>query len=132
MVRYLLDTNICIHVLRHKPATARDAFNRHAAYLCTSSVVIAELLYGAEKSERPDDNRDAVEAFGARLEVLPFDDRAAAHYGVIRTQLERAGTPIGPYNLMIAAHARSLGLTLVTNNMKAFQRVPGLLLEDWL
>lgn len=132
MLRYLLDTNICIHVLKHKPAAAREAFNRHAAHLCTSSVVIAELLYGAEKSGRPDDNRDAVEGFAARLEVVSFDDRAAAHYGVIRAELERQGTPIGPYDLMIAAHARSLGLTLVTNNTREFQRVPGLLLENWV
>ena len=131
MLRYLLDTNICIHVLKHKPAAARDRFNRHAAHLCTSSVVIAELLYGAEKSSRPDDNRDSVEAFATRLEVIPFDQRAATHYGVIRAALEREGMPIGPYDLMIAAHARSLGLTLVTNNTKEFQRVPGLLLEDW-
>lgn len=130
MLRWLLNTNICIHVLKHKPVATREAFNRHAAHMCTSSVLIAELLYGAEKSSRPDDNRDAVEGFATRLEVVPFDDGAAAHYGVIRVEFERRGTPVGPYDLMTAAHARSLGLTLVTNNTKEFQRVPGLLLEN--
>lgn len=132
MLRYLLDTNICIHVLKHRPRTAREQFNRHAAHLCTSSVVLAELLYGAEKSGRPDENRDVVERFAARLEVVAFDDPAAAHYGRIRADFERAGQPIGPYDLMIAAQARSLGLTLVTNNAKEFERVPGLLLENWI
>lgn len=132
MLRYMLDTNICIHVLKHHPTAARDAFNRHSQHLCMSSVVLAELLYGAEKSSHPDDNRDVVERFAARLDIVSFDDRAAAHYGRLRADLERVGQPIGPYDLMIAAHARSLGLTLVTNNQREFQRVPGLLLENWI
>lgn len=131
MLRYMLDTNICIYVLKHQPAAVREAFNRHSEHLCTSSVVLAELLYGAEKSAQPDHNRDVIERFAARLDVIPFDEGAAAHYGRIRADLERAGQPIGPYDLMIAAHARSRGLTLVTNNEREFQRIPGLLLENW-
>lgn len=132
MLRYLLDTNICIYVLKHQPPPVRDAFNRHSEHLCISSVSLAELLYGAEKSAQPDRNRDTVERFAARLDIVPFDDRAAAHYGRLRADLERKGQPIGPYDLMIAAHARSLGLTLVTNNEREFERVPGLLLENWV
>ena len=131
MLRYMLDTNICIYALKHKPAGVREAFEAHGAHLSTSAVVIAELLYGAEKSARPDANREAIEAFAARLEVLPFDMEAADHYGRLRAELEASGRPIGPYDLMIAAHARSAGLALVTNNTKEFERVPGLLLENW-
>jgi len=132
VLRYLLDTNICIHVLKHKPESARRQFNHHAAHLSTSSVVMAELRHGAEKSARPTENRDALETLAARLTVLPFDDRAADHYGRIRAELERAGRPVGSYDLMIAAHARSLGLTLVTNNTREFERVPGIVLENWV
>ncbi len=132
MLRYLLDTNICIHVLRHRPQSVRETFNRHAAHLCTSSVVLGELLYGTEKSAQPEHDLDRIERFVARLEVLPFDDRAAAHYGSIRAELERTGEPIGVYDLMIAGHARSAGLRLVTNNEREFTRVPGLLVENWI
>jgi len=131
MLRYLLDTNICIYVLRHRPGHVRDAFNRHAAHLATSTVVLGELLYGAEKSAYPERNLEQVEQFMARIEVLPFDDAAASHFGSIRAELERGGTPIGAYDLMIAGHARSAGLRLVTNNEKEFARVPGLLVENW-
>ena len=131
MLRYMLDTDICIYVLKYRPPVVRDAFNRHSEHLCTSTVALAELFYGAERSARPDSNRDTIEAFAARLEVVPFDDRAAAHYGRIRADLESEGRPIGPYGLMLAAHARSLGLVLVTNNEREFRRVPGLLVENW-
>ena len=131
-LRYLLDTNICIYTLKRRPPQIRERFNRHAAHLAISSVVLAELLYGAEKSSRPEHNLEQVEGFAARLEVLPFDDKAAVHYGQIRAVLERSGQGIGPYDLMIAGHARSLGLTLVTNNEREFFRVPGLLLENWI
>lgn len=131
MLRYMLDTNICIYVIKHKPAQMRERFNQHADHLCVSSVTAAELMYGAEKSAQPSHNLAIVESFLARLEVLPFVTKEAVHYGQIRATLERGGLPIGPYDLMIAAHARSQGLTLVTNNMKEFERVPGLLLENW-
>jgi len=131
MLRYMLDTNICIYVLKHRPSQVRERFNRHAAHLCTSSVVAAELYYGVEKSSLPARNLEAVESFLARLDVLPFDTRAAGHFGQIRAGLEAEGQPIGSYDFMIAAHARSQGLTVVTNNTREFNRVPGLLVENW-
>lgn len=132
MLRYMLDTNLCIRVLRDRPAGLRERFNAEAAALCISSVTLAELLYGAEKSARPVETRHQVESFAARLAVLPFDDTAAAHYGDIRADLERKGQVIGPYDLMIAGHARSRGLVVITGNLGEFTRVPGLRAEDWL
>jgi tRNA(fMet)-specific endonuclease VapC len=127
----MLDTNICIYVIKNRPPKIRDRFTEHAEYLCISSVTLAELLYGAEKSTRLERNLSVVENFAARLSVLPFEDKAAGHYGHIRAELERKGKPIGPYDLMIAGHARSEGLILVTNNTREFERVDGLRLENW-
>lgn len=132
MLRYLLDTNICIYVIKNRPEPVRQAFNANAARLCISSVTLAELLYGAEKSAKPAHNLSVVEHFAARLDVLPFDDNAASHFGQIRAGLERAGMPIGAYDMMIAAHARSRGLIVVTNNEREFIRVPGLVVENWV
>ncbi len=132
MLRYMLDTNLCIRVLRDRPAGLRERFNLEAAALCISSVTMAELMYGAEKSDRPAEKRQQVEAFAARLEILTFDADAAAHYGEIRASLERQGQVIGPYDLMIAGHARSRGLVVITGNLKEFSRVAGLRSEDWL
>ena len=132
MLRYMLDTNLCIRVLRDRPPGLRERFNAEAAALCISSVTLAELLYGAEKSMRPVETRHRVEDFAARLAVLAFDDAAAAHYGDIRADLERRGQVIGPYDLMIAGHARSKGLMVVTGNLSEFTRVAGLRAEDWL
>ncbi len=132
MLRYMLDTNLCIRVLRDRPPGLRDRFNAEAAALCISSVTLAELLHGAEKSQRPVETRHRVEDFAARLAVLPFDDAAAAHYGDIRADLERRGQVIGPYDLMIAGHARCKGLVVVTGNLGEFTRVAGLRAEDWL
>lgn len=132
MLKYMLDTNICIFTLKNKPLVVREAFNRHYGQLCISTVTLMELMYGAEKSAAPERNLAVVEGFAARLDVLSYDDRAAAHSGQLRAELARAGTPIGPYDQMIAGHARSLGLLLVTNNIREFQRVPGLRVEDWL
>jgi len=132
MLRYMLDTNVCIQVIRERPEPLRARFNANAAALCISVVALAELLYGAEKSARPEANRTNVEQFVARLEVLPFDTEAAAHYGDIRASLERQGTPTGAYDMMIAAHARAHGLVVVTNNTREFTRVDGLRVEDWL
>lgn len=128
----MLDTNLCIRVLRDRPRGVRERFNSEAAALCISSVTLAELLYGAARSARPTETRQAVENFGARLEILAFDGRAADHYADIRADLERRGQVIGPYDLMIAGHARSRGLTVVTGNLHEFERVTGLLTEDWL
>lgn len=132
MLRYLLDTNLCIRVLRDRPAVLRERFNRDADALCISTIVLAELLHGAEKSARPVENRHEVERFAARLSVLPFDAEAAAHAGEIRAALERRGLAIGGYDVLIAGHARSRGLVVVTGNLREFERVEGLRCEDWL
>lgn len=132
MLRYALDTNFCIRVLRDRPAGLRERFNDHAEALSISDVVLYELLYGAERSADPPRTRRAVEHFAARLAVLPFDSEAAAHAAEIRADLEKRGAVIGPYDLMIAGAARSRGLIIVTSNLREFQRVQGLRCEDWL
>ena len=132
MLRYALDTNLCIRVLRDRPAGLRPRFNAEAESLCISDVVLYELLYGAERSARPAETRQEVERFAARMTVLPFDDDAAAHTAEVRARLEERGMVIGPYDLMIAGHARSRGLIVVTGNLREFQRVDGLHSEDWL
>lgn len=132
MIKYMLDTNICIFTIKNKPQIVREAFNRHSGQLCISAITLMELIYGAEKSAAPERNLAIVEGFAARLEVLPFDNDAAAQTGMIRSELAKAGTPIGPYDQMIAGHARSLGLIVVTNNVREFERVSGLRIEDWV
>jgi tRNA(fMet)-specific endonuclease VapC len=131
-LRYLLDTNLCIRVLRDRPSTLRDRFNTEADGLCISTIVLTELLHGAAKSARPDYNRREVDRFAARLEVLPFEAGAADHAADIRANLERRGQTIGGYDLLIAGHARSRGLIVVTGNLGEFSRVEGLRCEDWL
>ena len=132
MLRYLLDTNLCIRLLRDRPQGLRARFNAEADTLCTSTIVMTELLHGAEKSAAPVKNRREVESFAQRMTVLPFDDAAAAHAANIRAVLERRGVPIGGYDLLIAGHARSRGIVVVTGNLREFRRVDGLLCEDWL
>ena len=132
MLRYMLDTNLCIRVLRDRPASARRRFNENSEGLCISTVVLTELLHGAAKSARPVENRRAVEDFAARLDVLPFDEAAADHAADIRADLERKGAVIGAYDLLIAGHARSKGLAMITGNLGEFRRVEGLRCEDWL
>jgi tRNA(fMet)-specific endonuclease VapC len=132
MIKFMLDTNICIFTIKNKPQIVREAFNLHDGQLCISAVTLMELIYGAEKSATPEKNLAVIEGFAARLEVLPFDNEAAAHTGMIRSELAKAGTPIGPYDHMIAGHARSRGLIVVTNNVREFAGVPGLRVEDWV
>lgn len=131
MLKYLLDTNICIFTMKNKPQIVRDAFNRHDGQMCISSVTLMELIVGAEKSLQVERNLHAIEGFTARLVVLPYDVGAANHTGQIRADLKRKGTPVGAYDYMIAGHARSQGLIVVTNNRREFDRVPGLRVEDW-
>ena len=128
----MLDTNLCIRVLRDRPQGLRVRFNAEADALCISTVVLAELLHGAGKSAKPVENRQEVERFAARLEVLAFDADAAAHAADIRVALERRGQTIGAYDLLIAGHARSRGLVVVTANLGEFSRVDGLRCEAWL
>jgi len=132
MLKYMLDTNIVIYTIKNKPTAVREAFTRHYGQMCISSVTLMELIYGAEKSANVERNLRDVEGFAARLEVLPYEDRAAEHSGQLRAELARAGTPIGPYDQMIAGHARAEGLILVTNNIKEFERVEGLRLDNWV
>lgn len=132
MLKYMLDTNICIFTLKNKPQEVREAFNLHHGQVCISTITLMELMFGAEKSSAPGKNLAVVEGFAARLEVLDYDVPAAAHCGQLRAELARLGTPIGPYDQMIAGHARSRGLILVSNNLREFARVPGLRTEDWL
>ena len=131
MLKYMLDTNICIFTIKNKPQIVREAFQQHYDRMCISFVTLMELIYGAEKSALAEKNLRVVEGFAARLEVLNYGVEAATHTGQVRAELAKLGTPIGPYDSMIAAHARALGLVLVTNNTREFERVPGLRLADW-
>lgn len=132
MLKYLLDTNICIYVINRRPPALRSIFNEQIGHMAISSVTLSELVYGAEKSAKVNQNLAVVESFAARLEVLPYGKEAAWHFGQIRSELERGGKTIGAYDLMIAAHARAEGLMLVTNNLREFKRVQGLRLENWV
>jgi tRNA(fMet)-specific endonuclease VapC len=132
MLKYMLDTNIVIYVIKRRPLEVLETFNTHAGHLCISAITLSELLHGAEKSAQIEHNLRQVEDFISRLEVLPYGLKAAAHYGEIRADLERSGTPIGVNDLHIAGHARSEGLVLVTNNLKEFERVKALRLENWV
>ena len=132
MLAYMLDTNIAIYVIKRRPAIALAVFNRHHGRMAISAVVLADLQHGAAQSSDPARNLAVVEDFHSRLVVLEYGAKAASHYGSIRADLERSGTPIGVNDLHIAAHARSEGLTLVSNNLREFERVPGLLLQNWV
>lgn len=130
---YLLDTNICIYIIKKKPL---QIFNRFKSFplgsIGISSITLAELRFGVEKSIQIEKNKMALEQFLLPLDILYFDDNAAIEYGIIRSYLENKGTPIGPLDTLIAAHAKSEGLTLVTNNESEFQRIDNLKIENWV
>ena len=128
----MLDTNIVIYIIKRRPIELLDLFNQHTGQLCISSITLAELMHGVEKSQYIDKNLKSVEDFISRLEVLEYGQKAASHYGEIRAYLERKGTPIGVNDLHIAGHARSEGFIVVTNNLKEFDRVVGLRTENWI
>jgi len=131
-MRYMLDTNICIYVIKHKPEKVfRKLQTIHPEDVCISSVTYAELVHGVEKSIAVEKNRLALSILLANMEILDFDVDAADCYGKIRAGLEKNGTPIGPLDMMIAGHAQSLGYTVVTNNVKEFSRVAALKIENW-
>jgi tRNA(fMet)-specific endonuclease VapC len=132
MLKYMLDTNIVIYVIKRRPLEALATFNKHVGQLCISSITLAELLHGVEKSARPEHNLRQVEDFASRLEVLEYGPKAAAHYGDIRAHLEKQGRTIGVNDLHIAGHARSESLILVTNNVTEFARVEALRVENWV
>lgn len=131
MLKYMLDTSIAIYTIKDRPAKVRAAFKTHDGQMCMSSVTLMELIYGAEASAAVERNLRDVEGLIARLDVLTYDEPAAVHTGQLRAELRRAGRPIGPYDEMIAGHARSRGLVVVTNNTRHFERVPGLRVENW-
>ena len=132
-MRYMLDTNICIYVIKHKPVTVFQKLqNINPEDVCISSVTYAELVHGVEKSAAVEKNRLALSMLLANMEILDFDVDAADCYGKIRAALEKKGTPRGTLDMMIAAHAQSLSYTVVTNNVKEFSRVSALQIENWV
>jgi tRNA(fMet)-specific endonuclease VapC len=132
MIEAMLDANLCIRVLRDRPAAIGERFKSDASQLSISTIVLHELLYGAARSNHPEAERTKVEAFAAHLNVLDFDPAASEHAADIKAVLAKAGLLIGPNDLLIAGHARSLGLKLITGNLREFSRVDGLRCEDWL
>ncbi len=130
---YMLDTNICIYVMRKKPEKVLQRFRDELDDgICISSITLAELEYGMKHSSDPVKNEQALLRFLVPLSVLPFGTAAASEYGEIRAYLQSLGTPIGPLDMLIASHARSEGMILVTNNVREFERVPNLELENWV
>lgn len=128
----MLDSNLCIRVLRDRPIAIKDRFRAEAPSLCISSIVYHELEFGILRSNRPDFQRKLVDQFVTHIPVLDFDPEAARHTAEIKAALTATGNLIGPNDLLIAGHARSLGLKLITGNLREFQRVEGLRCEDWL
>ncbi len=132
-MKYMLDTNICIYVIKQKPAAVLERFRQtDLSEISISSITLSELFYGVSKSSKPEQNFVALTQFAAPLEILPFGGEAAQYYGDLRAHLEKRGTPIGSLDMLIAAHALSLSSTLITNNEKEFNRVPNLKIENWV
>ena len=132
-MRYMLDTNICIYLIKHKPPQVFEKLQEHNPdEICISAITYAELVHGVEKSKAVERNRLALTILLSNIEILDFDMNAAEEYGRIRADLEKKGTPIGPLDMMIAGHAKSLGYTVVTNNVGEFKRVEGLQHENWV
>jgi tRNA(fMet)-specific endonuclease VapC len=132
-MRLMLDTNICIYIINQRPQSVIDRFAGFpVGAIGVSTITVAELEYGAAKSAQSRKNREALQQFFSALEVAAFDNRAAEVYGKIRIALERQGELIGAMDLLIAAHALSLGVRLVTNNEREFKRVAGLRVENWV
>jgi len=131
-MKYMIDTNICIYLIKKKPEKVLRHFKTHAiGDIGISSITLAELRYGVEKSQHVQKNREALYEFLLPLEIADFDDEAAASYGTVRVALEKAGTPVGSMDMLIGAHALSLGAILVTNNVREFKHIKGLNIADW-
>ena len=131
-MKYMLDTNICIYLIRQKPEKSLRHFKAHSVGdVGISSITLAELRYGVEKSQQVQKNREALDEFILPLEIADFDEEAASAYGTIRTALAKAGTPAGSMDMLIGAHALSLRVTLVTNNMSEFKQIKNLKVVDW-
>lgn len=131
-MKYMLDTNICIYIIKEKPKKVLDKFQTcNIGDICISMVTFTELQYGVEKSQYKDKNQTALTGFLGPIEILPFEQNAAIKHGSIRADLENQGRIIGAYDLMIGAHAIAENLILVTNNTKEFKRITDLSLENW-
>lgn len=131
-MKYMLDTNICIFAIKHRPdVVIKKILSHEPEELCISAITYAELMHGVEKSMAVGRNRVALSLFLSPITILDFDGQAAEEYGRIRAALEKKGTPIGLMDMLIASHAKAEGLILVTNNTREFNRVEGLVLEDW-
>jgi len=131
-MRYLLDTDTCIYIIKHKPAWVRDKFNSlPIESVGVSSITSSELYFGVYKSRDTRQNQQALLEFLSPLIVVPYDESAAPFYGELRATLEKTGQTIGSLDMLIAAHALCLGVTLVTNNLREFQRIAGLSLDNW-
>ena len=131
-MEYLLDTNICIYIIKKKPSEVFDKFiSLTPGDVGISTITLAELQYGVDKSSNPDKNRAALEKFLTPIEIIEYGHEASMEYGKIRSALEKRGIPIGPLDMLIASHAKSLDIILVTNNVKEFRRVEGLKIENW-
>ena len=132
MIKYLLDTNICIYIIKQKPKDVIERFRQaQVSEIGVSSITLSELEYGVMKSAKPEQNKLALAQFIAPIEISAYDDVAAQHYGVIRAHLERQATPIGSLDMLIAAHALSQNSVLITNNESEFKRIPNLKIENW-
>lgn len=132
-MKYILDTNTCIYIIKRKPLDVIQRFKQiEISQIGISSITLSELLYGVSKSSKPEQNQMALLQFVAPLEILPYDDEAAQYYGDLRAHLEKRGTPIGSLDMLIAAHALSTDCILVTNNEKEFNRIPNLKIENWV
>lgn len=133
MIKFMLDTNICIYIIRQKPINVINQFRQtQISDVGISSITLSELEYGVRKSAKPEQNQFALAQFLAPLEILSYDDIAAHYYGNIRIYLEKQGTPIGSLDMLIAAHSLSLDCTLITNNEKEFTRIPNLKVTNWI
>lgn len=131
-MEYLLDTNICIYIIKNRPIIVFDKFKSLLiGSIGISTITLAELQFGIMKSSNPQKNQEALDKFLTPLEIIDFDSKATIDYGIIRANLEKKGTPIGSLDTLIAAHAKSLDLTLITNNEKEFERIPGLKIDNW-
>ena len=132
MIKYMLDTNICIYIIKQKPENVIERIRRTPiSDIGVSSITLSELEYGVMKSAKPEQNKLALAQFIAPIEIYAYDDVAAQHYGKIRANLERQGTPIGSLDMLIAAHALSINSVLITNNESEFKRVSNLKIENW-
>ena len=132
-MRYMLDTNICSYILKNHPTVVKQKFEEvGAGNICISAIVLAELYYGAARHPKGIVIRREIDSFVSRLIVIPWDENAADNYGAIRASQEKAGTLVGAMDMLIAAHAKSCAATLVTNNLREFEKIKGLTLLNWV